>query len=260
MIRVIIFSIFLLQLHFIMNAQPLIEINTASDFIEIDNIENLYTVSGFEMKRYNSKGIMDVRYSNRINGVITSVDVTNPLRVMVFYRESNVIVFLNQFFTPIKDPIDFFEITGTEAWMAGGSSLGGYWIFCMETQTLQLYNSKNEKVNETQNLLDLTEGNEIDFIREYNQKVYLGAGDRVLVFDQFCSYLTTIHLKDAKNIKMISGQLNYNKNQNLWIYNPVLNSEIEKKVPVAFQNSIVYYYNKRIYASSDNKISIQKIE
>ncbi|MFM9055167.1 MAG: hypothetical protein ACKOQY_00540 [Bacteroidota bacterium] len=48
---------------------------------------NLYVVSGAEIQKFSPSGAPGVRYSRKDLGTPTSIDVSNPLRILIFYAE-----------------------------------------------------------------------------------------------------------------------------------------------------------------------------
>ncbi|MFM9009131.1 MAG: hypothetical protein ACKORE_11190, partial [Bacteroidota bacterium] len=80
--------VFLLQgisLHAQIISDPLY-IGKALDF-RSDPMGNLYVVSGAEIQKFSPSGAPGVRYSRKDLGTPTSIDVSNPLRILIFYAE-----------------------------------------------------------------------------------------------------------------------------------------------------------------------------
>ena len=236
-----------------------VSINTATDFIEVDNQGNIYAVNDYNLKKYNTNGKLLFKYSDRINGNISSIDVTNPLRILVFFKESNVIVFLDWQLLPIADPVNIFENTNSEAEAVAVSSAGNFWMYSEDCGCATLYNDRWKKIQQTENLSDRVTGNKIIFIRENNQKLYIGLPDRVLTFDIFGYYLTTVHFKNASNIKFTGDYISYVKNNNLSIFNLQTKQETTVKLLTEPYRKIFFKDNK-IYYLSDEKIIIEKIK
>lgn len=63
-----------------------INLGKAFDF-RSDPMGNIYVVSGAEIQKFSPAGTPGVRYSRKDLGTPTSIDVSNPLRILVFYAE-----------------------------------------------------------------------------------------------------------------------------------------------------------------------------
>ena len=241
-------------------AQPLVEIKGKADFIDVDKLENIYVINGAEIVKYNPNGKVLYRYSNTINGAITSVDVTNPLRILVFFREANVLVFLNQQLSKLSDPIDIYDIAGSEASMVGASSEGGFWAYSTDRQSVLLINQQWVKTQETQNLNSWIGGAEITFIKEYNQKVYVGLANKMLVFDMFGLYLTTLHFSNESSLSMVNGKVNYVKSRELFLFNPQLKTEVVYNLSLYSNCEKAFSYADKIYIINNLGVLIYKAE
>lgn len=256
LLRIVILSSILISGFINVYGQPKLEINCAVSYIEVDNLKNIYVVSETELTKYNSLGKILYRFSNKINGEITSIDVTNPLRIILFHRESNTITFLNNQLSKITQSIDIFSVIGIEAANAGASTQGGFWIYSVDNQSVMLYNSQLKMIQESQSLSYWIKGDDIKDIREQNQKLYLVLQERVVVLDLFGSYLTTIHLNNALSIKISANRISYMKDKKLYFYNLSLKNDIEIAIPVEVGENSIFYFEEQIYIISNNKILI----
>ncbi len=253
---VLLFAIFYYGINNSIVAQPKVEFNCVSNFIEVDNFGNIYAVNQTELIKYSLTGKLLHRYSNQINGVITSVDVTNPLRIVLFCRESNTITFLNQQLAPIAEPIDIYDITGVEAENAGASTEGGFWMYSAENQSAMLFNKQLKKIQESQNLSNWVKADSIKYIKEQNQKLYLVLPQKVVVLDLFGSYLSTIHFNDAKNIRVGVNKISYQKNGVLFVYDMLLKAETEIDIRFAKGATYSFYYNNSVYVVGKSRIMV----
>src|SRR6476659_8841896 len=76
------------------NLKPLV-IKGKYDYFKADNLNNVYMIKDDELIKYLPDGRFFRRYSNLKLGTITSVDVTNPLKILVYYRDFQQIIFLD---------------------------------------------------------------------------------------------------------------------------------------------------------------------
>ena len=82
------------------------EITKTTDFITTDKLGNLYTVAGDEISKYDQNGKFLQKNSIKSLGKITSLDVTNPLKILVFYKDYNKIVFIDNMLAQSGNLID----------------------------------------------------------------------------------------------------------------------------------------------------------
>jgi hypothetical protein len=114
-------------------------------FIGFDGYDNLYTITGMVLNKKGTAGVF--RFTDFQLGTISSVDIINPLSVVVFYADTNTAVLLDNKLTEIERINfnlleDFANISAASN--AGGNKL---WLFNADSQQLEVYhyrfNTKN---------------------------------------------------------------------------------------------------------------------
>jgi len=80
-----------------------------ADFIKLDPYGNIYAVKEAQISKFSPQGKLLFTYSNQTLGVISSIDVFNPMKIMLFYRDAGTLVFLNEQLSVINDPISLYD-------------------------------------------------------------------------------------------------------------------------------------------------------
>ena len=160
-------------------------------------------------------------YTNHTNGSISSFDVTNPLKILLFYKEKNSIILLDNQLAEIQEPIILDELGHHQVTLVATSNKGGFWIYDNERSQLLRYNSKLEKQTESNSLLAIIEPKDSpNFLGEYNGNVYLNFPNLgIFVFDLFGNYINTIALLNLDNFQIHNNSITYLQDNNLLSYN-----------------------------------------
>jgi hypothetical protein len=79
--------------------------NANADFITLDPFGNIYAVNEAQLAKFSPQGKLLFTYSNHTLGVITSIDVFNPMKIMLFYQDAGTLLFLNEQLALISEPI-----------------------------------------------------------------------------------------------------------------------------------------------------------
>jgi len=107
-------------------------------FVGIDNFKNAYFLKDRVLHKQGEDG--NFVYNALQLGRITTVDIINPLKVVIFFQDTNTVVLLDNKLNEIER-INFNNLPQflnvSSATNAGSNSL---WIFNMDTQQLELYN------------------------------------------------------------------------------------------------------------------------
>lgn len=181
-------------------AQPILEINQKAQQVVFDAFGNIYLINEVELLKYNNSGELLNRYSNSLFGTIHSIDVVNALQILVFYREAGLVSFLDQELGELSDPFETYAVFGTDISQTCASSSGGFWAYSPEQQKLFRVNDQRKILVETQPLNDWIGSHTVRSIYEYNQKIYVNCQNKLLVFDLFGAYLSTIHREGIQRV------------------------------------------------------------
>ena len=73
--------------------------DSISDF-SVDNLGNIFLVTGFQQLKKLDNNYDSVAVFNNVRryGKLETIDVSNPLKVLLFYRDFNTVVVLDRFF------------------------------------------------------------------------------------------------------------------------------------------------------------------
>ena len=104
-------------------------IKSKIDLFTSDNLGNIYLVKGDELKKYNSKGELLKVFSNKKLGAISSIDASNPLRVLLFYKDQSQLVILDSQLSPNGNPIDLLGMNLEQSDVVCSSFNNGIWLF-----------------------------------------------------------------------------------------------------------------------------------
>jgi len=230
------------------NCQAKTEINSDANLVKGDDQGNIYLINGSEIQKTDEKGTILFRYSNALYGNIFDADVTNPLRILIYYREANTLIFLSQQLTEIGDPIDIDDVAGFEAYLACGSRKGGFWLYDINTHSICYYGETRTKLKQTQNLSARLNRQEPLKISEQENQLYLILSDKIMVFDCFGSYLHTYNVSALNDVKVIGNWLYYWDGNALVRINILLKNQEPLTLPqypdatnlVLFKNNVLF--------------------
>ncbi|MFT4699288.1 MAG: hypothetical protein ACI9SJ_002454 [Flavobacteriaceae bacterium] len=167
----------------------------ADSFIGIDNYQNLYFVKDNVINKEGKEG--DFIYNDLQLGEIASIDIINPLKIIVFYEDTNTVVMLDNQLSEIEriqfNMLPEFIHAGSVT-NAGNNQL---WVFNINTQELILYNYRNN--SKTANTLPF-EGEIISQVSSFNFCYLLTEKS----LQKFNNYGSLIYKTDANNFNQIT--------------------------------------------------------
>src|ERR1051325_6315709 len=104
-------------------------IPTTSKNFTTDNLGNDYLLNGNLLEKYDGDGNFQKNFSNKNLGSISSVDAGNPLKVLVFYRSFQQVIFLDNMFSQSGNSISLDALGYNQTSLACSSHNSGFWIF-----------------------------------------------------------------------------------------------------------------------------------
>ncbi len=210
-------------------------IKRQSDYFTSDNLGNVYLVKGDEIAKYNQKGELLKLFSNKKSGRVSTVDATNVLRILVFYKDLAQITFLDSQLSQNGDNIYLEQMGLEQCDLACTSFNNGLWLFNRQNAELLRLDEHLNKVVSTGNLNRLL--NTVlqpVMMLENNGFLYLNNPQQgILVFDIYGTYYKTIAIKDIKAFQVRDQILYYLKEDNFRAYETkLLHDTVLLKVPL----------------------------
>ncbi len=203
----------------------------------MDNLNNLYLVSSTgQVKKFGPKGdSIGVFNGVRAYGKLAAIDVTNPLRPLLFYKDFSTVVVLDRFLAN-RVAIDFRRYNILQPTAIGLSYDNNIWVF-------DQYDNKLKKIDESGNLLLET----TDFRSLFNQSiipqkiindnglVYLAdSTSGVFIFDNYGSFKKKVAIKGWGAIDVRNGMIVRLNQNEIVVYNPTNFTERSRRFPAAF--------------------------
>ncbi|MET2986291.1 hypothetical protein [Aureibaculum conchae] len=214
---------------------------TADEFIGVDEFDNIYYIKNNTFYKKDDKKTLS--YSNTQLGKITSIDIKNPLKIILFYNDFNTVILLDNKLNELSNRIDFNEaLLSKNISLVAGSSNNNLWIYSLDDNTLQTYNYNTKKVTFTSQSLSFSTA---DFkakklVSSYKNCWLIGKNS-ILQFNEYGTSLNEIEVSDVIDVKLFKENLIYLKDNNLHRLNndKVTSIALEKEISIES-----FYINK----------------
>lgn len=200
--------------------KPINTYQTKANQIAVDNFGNFYTAADNRVLKFSPEGKYLYPYEEFRNGKIGMIDVTNPMKIMVFYPDFMKIVMLDRFLSPLTT-YNFFDMGYQNITAVASSVDGRIWFYDNVTFKLKKIDETGKVYRESQPLNVLIEqAPNPNFIVERDNEVFVNDPTiGILVFDVFGSYAKTIPIKGLKRFQILQSQVIYEDSMNLKSYN-----------------------------------------
>lgn len=205
---------------------------------------------------YKQKKVEKWEYKNLPLGEIHSIDFINPLKIVVFYKEFNSVVLLdNQLSEITRINLSDFNIVAQTCSVASQNRL---WIYDSLTNNLLLLDYLNKKItrlnqpfkntfkyykSDYNNWLRISENNEVFSYNNYGRTVFLGSVpkfDKILITD---SQKIVFSLND--NLYLYKGE-NFDSELIFSIEKNIQNFDFKNGVLTIFTGKTIENYNIKL--------------
>ncbi|MGQ1908914.1 hypothetical protein ACT3CE_03920 [Marinifilum sp. RC60d5] len=250
----------LILLNLFLPIQNKILINNKHSSFEVDKLGFIYTVSNSKLTKYDSKGNEICNYSNQLLGEISSVDVSDPLRIMLFYKDFNKLIYLNSKLSLIGNDIDLYDFSDTESELVCNSQKGGFWLYnSIDNQIIKI-SQTGSIVSESILISSFFEDIPLSKIKEYNGKLFLLFKSKgILHLDQNGQFLRKISIPGIQEIYLQKNEIYYSTKSGLFHYSPLL----QKNPPLitfdANKKNNLKISGNKIFLSNEKSISIRSL-
>lgn len=236
-------------------------ISVSSNSFTTDNLGNIYIINGTTLSKYDSEGNLLKSYSNKNYGNISSMDVTNPMKLIVFYESFQYIILLDNMLTPSSEPVSLEVLGYNQTSLACSSHNNGLWIYNKQNFELIRFDQNFLQTNKTENITRQVM-NEVNpnFLIEQNNKVFLNDFSKgIFVFDIYGTYSKTIPLKGLGSFQISNDDIIYFKDGKLKSYNMKTLSEAEINLPTT-ETLFARSEKEKLYLLKQKSIDIYHAE
>jgi hypothetical protein len=226
--------------------------------IQTDRLGNLYVVSKTnQLYKYNSEGKLLSTLNYKYLGNITLVDATNPMEIYLFYKELNLVVFLDNNLA-YRGEMNLVNFGIGQAAAIARSYDNGLWAFDLADLQLKKMDKNGENLQMSGNVRQyITNPSSANFIYDNNDRVFVNdSTNGVLVFDVFGTYIKTIPIKESKEVKVINDELYYRQGQQLKKYQLKTFTTKSYSLPDSLGLIDLSIEQERLYLLKSSEVSI----
>lgn len=259
-LRVYLFSVVYLSLSFLFSQkafaasdslvlQRVTAIKFPADQFTVDHLGNIYLYNSKEIYKLDSLGNLKNKYSQNALGPIDFIDVNNPLKILVFYRDNSTIILLDNTLSPHTSPISL-QNQGVEfVHKACISQQEGFWIYDPQKFELSRFNLSLTAIARSGNTFTLTQEDlRPDYMVEIHDKLWINDTLRGFYsFDIQGNFISKIACTHCSLLDALNPYIVYIQNQDLVFFNQFTWEKESYLLPAwgtyVFKNSFLYYWD-----------------
>ncbi len=229
-------------------------------FVTADHFDNIYLLHGFEVEKYDSTGRFVSRYSNNRFGTPAFLDVSNPLKILVWYADFQTAVFLDRNMTELGR-LNIAQAGFPAVRCLGSAADGNLWAYDEATSHLLKLSTSGEKLIESQPLnLEFSQRFAPTGIRDDGgQAVFLSDPVQgVAVFDPFAQLDKILPFKGLIQFEVENGILFFAEKDGIRTENWRGLSSKKTLLPAAAQTEGAAFWisKKRLFVRTESGLKV----
>ena len=226
----------------------------------VDNLDNVYVLTSTDqLKKYNSEGDSVAIFNNvKKFGKVSTIDVSNPLKVLLYYKDFSTIVVLDRLLTA-RNTIDLRQQNIFQVNAIGQSYDNNIWLYDEGDSKLKKINDEGKAVLETPDFRLLFDtAPHVKNIFDQDGFVYLyDPQQTVFVFDYYGALRNKILISGWNDFKVAGKFIFGINNDTLHRYEINTMRLDEQRLPAPLKNSFkVNFTSARLYALKKDLLEI----
>lgn len=204
-----------------------------ADEFTVDAIGYIYTAEKDIIEKRDTSLHLLFRQSVKMTGQITTIDVTNPLKPLLFFLPQQSILFIDNTLTPYQNLGSLSNLGVSYATLVCYSEqFNRFWVYDQDNSQLILFDNDGKKIRNTENLsgligvvnpVQLLEKNGILFLVDENRGVYL--------FDMFGTLINFFEISNLEWIQADENNLYYILEDKIYSRNIKFNTDFTVAMP-----------------------------
>jgi len=191
-----------------------------SDF-KIDHYGFMYQIKNDNLLKMSADGNVTHSYSNKLYGDIFQLDVSNPLRPLLFYRDQGLLITLDNTLSEQESVISLNEIGLYQAKCIANSNFdNGIWLYDIDMNEIIKIDNFSNIIYRSGNLSVIFSSMKSPVVRLYekNRKLYAVTEEKIFVLDQFGALIKIINTSANKGLIISENSLLCYDGKNLKLY------------------------------------------
>jgi len=229
----------------------------------VDNLDNVYVLTSTDqLKKYNANGDSVAVFNNvKKFGKLSTLDVSNPLKVLLYYKDFSTIVVLDRLLTQ-RNTIDLRQQGIFQVNAIGQSYDNNIWVYDEGDSKLKKINEQGKALFETSDFrLLFDQAPHIKNIFDQDGFVYLyDPAQNIFVFDYYGALRNKILIRGWQDLKVAGKFIFGINNDTLHRYEINTFRVDEEKLPGPLKNSLkLNFTSSRLYALKKDLLEIYSL-
>lgn len=224
-----------------------INLDAKAELFAVDNLGNCYVYADDVIQKYSANGKLQYAYSNTGSGKVSLIDVSDPMQIMLYYKDFEQLVFLDNHLNPLGEIIGLNSLNISNISAVCKAKESSIWVYDNYENELILYAYNKRRIVKRIKLTS-SEHNAVNCMLADAGLLYLNESNTsIWVVDIFGNKQNQLPVKTDSDFQVIKG--------NVLCKNQYFNAVSESSVSISNVDNIKYS-NGKFYILKGETIKI----
>lgn len=232
-----------------------------SDVVQlaVDNLDNLYVISSTgQLKKYGAQGDSVGVYNGvKRFGKLHSIDVTNPLKLLLFYKDFSTVVVLDRLLT-LRAAVDLRKLNIIQTSAVGVSYDGNIWLFDAYENKLKKIDEQGTVLLETPDFRNVfADAVQPQQLIDQNGTLYIyDSANGLFLFDYYGTFKKKLPITGWQRLAVRNNYITGVQDNKFQFFNTATFRSGTRKSPLQASQHQLYLANGKVFFWTQDSVSI----
>lgn len=166
-----------------------------AQLFKFDKLGSFYFINKNELQKTDKNLKQICTWDEYSYGDIGFVDVSDPMRILVYYKNFNRIVFLDNTLSLLREPLSLDDVDFYSVGAVASSNFGGVWLFDnLESRLIQLDKNLNVSLAGVNLFSEIGESPVVEILVGTNYIILKTEDGQIIILDKFASFYSKLNI------------------------------------------------------------------
>lgn len=180
------------------------KVETIQNVWNVDSFGNLYVSNGDQLQKFDSTGSQTFSQSNKFWGNVSSIDPSNPMKILIFSEDQQLISYVDNTLSKQQDIIELEDHDLSYVTLVASSGQPDkFWVYDQDNSKIVLIARNVLQQQRIENIRGLLGCEHVKQLVEKDNNLYLvDAAQGILKFDLYGTFISKWELKGINDVQI----------------------------------------------------------
>ncbi|MBN2779092.1 MAG: hypothetical protein JXR36_15755 [Bacteroidales bacterium] len=206
-----------------------------AQLFKLDKLGSYYLANKNELQKTDKKLNKICTWDEYSYGDISFVDVSDPMRILVYYKNFNKILFLDNTLSLLREPLSLDDVGFYSIGAVASSNFGGVWLYDnIETRLIQLDKNLNISIKGANLFSEIGDSQVVEILVGTNYIVLKTDNGQIVILDKFANFYSKLSVSPNASVCIDNGVVYFVDQSVLYLYD--INRKQQSKLDLPVKN------------------------